>query len=63
MMDKIDFDNLSNSEIRIKLKTLEEEYEVKKNNIAALLEEMEELDKVYDKGKTILNKRTKGKLL
>lgn len=54
-------DNLSNSELRLKLKSLENEYEKLKIDITNQLKHMEELDKEYVDVKELLNKRTKGK--
>lgn len=54
-------DNLSNSELRLKLKSLENEYEKLKIDITNQLKHMEELDKEYVDVKKLLNKRTKGK--
>lgn len=58
---EINFNYLSNAEIRIKLIELENEYEAKKNKIRDLMYEMSELDKYYTEGKNILDKRTKGR--
>lgn len=53
--------DLSNAEMRIKLLTMENEYEAIKNRIKKDLERMDELDKEYTSMKQVLNKRTRGK--
>ena len=53
--------NFSNDELRIKLKTLEHDYESTKGKITVLSDHLETLDKEYQKAKEILMKRTKGK--
>ena len=50
--------DMTNSELRIEMKSLEREYEVKKNKIRNL-SEMHELDVRYNKIETELNKRSK----
>lgn len=60
-MVEIKYDLMSNSELKLKLIELENEYEVLKNKVNDSLNRMEELDKSYDKVKKILNKRTKGR--
>lgn len=59
-MEEINFNILSNSEIKIKLIELENDYEATKNKIRDLVEKMNNLDKAYTTGKTLLDKRTKG---
>ena len=53
--------NLSNAELRIKLKNMEDEYEAIKAKITKDLERMKFLDKEYISMKQVLNKRTKGR--
>lgn len=53
--------NLSNAELRIKLKNMEDEYEAIKAKITKDLERMKILDKEYISMKQVLNKRTKGR--
>lgn len=60
---KQELDKLSNAELRIKLKTLENEYDVVRNKVLSDIKKMEELDKLYVEVKELLNKRTKGKLI
>lgn len=59
-MRKIDFKNMSNNEIGIELKNLENEYEATKIKIADMMNKMKELDALYLKGKEELNNRKKG---
>lgn len=59
-MKEINYNMLSNSEIKIKLIELENEYESTRNKIKDLINQMNEIDKSYTQGKEILNKRTKG---
>ena len=54
--------NLSNAEIRVKLVSLENEYEAVKNRIRKDLERLDALDEEYISMKQVLNKRTKGKI-
>ena len=54
--------DLSNAELRIKLKTMEDEYEALKNQIKKKIERMDVLDKEYYTMKQVLNKRTRGKI-
>lgn len=51
------FSDMSNSEIKIKLIEMENEYESIKNNVIKQMERMEELDKNYLNGKNELKKR------
>lgn len=62
-MGEIKYDLMSNSELKIKMTEMENEYEVLKNKVSDILDRMEELDKSYDKVKKILNKRTKGRVI
>lgn len=55
-----DFKNMSNGEINIELKNLENEYENIKNKVLKLIERMQELDKDFIEGKKELSKRSKG---
>ena len=57
-MDKnIDFAKLSNSEINIKMKSYDNEYNVKKYKIISLVSELQDLDYLYLKAKEELSKR------
>lgn len=59
-MDKKDFKNMSNEEINIELKNLENEYESTKNQVFKLFEILKELDSLYITGKRELINRSKG---
>ena len=54
--------DMSNAEIRIRLTTLENEYEAIKNRIKGDLERLDSLDAEYSSMKQVLNKRTRGKM-
>jgi hypothetical protein len=54
---KIDFSKLSNSEINLKIMGYENEYNVKKDKIISLVEELQELDKLYIAANEELKKR------
>ena len=57
-MDKnIDFSKLSNSEINIKMKSYDDEYNVKKSKIISLVSELQDLDYLYMNAKEELSKR------
>ena len=57
-MDKnIDFSKLSNSEINIKMKSYDDEYNVKKSKIISLVSELQDLDYLYMKAKEEFSKR------
>lgn len=59
-MGKIDFKNMSNGDIKIEMKNLENKYEGIKNQILKLVSEMKELDTEYIEGKKELINRSKG---
>ena len=54
--------DLSNAEIRIKLMTMENEYEAIKNRIKNDLERLDKLDEEYTSMKQVLSKRTRGQM-
>ena len=56
-METIDWNDLSNSEIETKLKTLEFEYEKVKTDITNLYSKLDNINKNYNNGKVILDKR------
>lgn len=56
-MKTIEYSKLSNADINIKLKSLEDEYETIKTKVTKQLQRMEELDKLFLEGKTELQKR------
>ena len=58
----IEYNKLSNSELKIILVELENEYESLKTKIKQSLERMEFLDRKYNDVKNTLTKRTKGKI-
>ena len=51
------WEQISNSEIHMKLQSMEMEYENIKNKINILLDKLDSLDKEYIKGKKELKKR------
>ena len=57
----IDWKTFGNSEIRLKLNVLKEEYEVIKNKISELFDRMEALDRDYIRGTEELEERSKQK--
>jgi len=59
-MVKKDFKNMSNGEINIEMKNLENEYESTKAQVVKLIEKMKELDALYMDGKKELVNRSKG---
>lgn len=56
-MKTIEYSKLSNADINIKLKSLEDEYETIKTKVTKQLQRMEELDKLFLEGKSELQKR------
>jgi uncharacterized coiled-coil protein SlyX len=62
-MAEVNYDMMSNSELKIKLTEMENEYENLKVKMNILVNRMEELDNTYVKVKKILNKRTKGRMV
>ena len=54
--------DMSNAELRIKLMTMENEFEAIKNRIKKDLERLDVLDEEYTSMKQVLNKRTRGKV-
>ena len=57
MDNNIDFSKLSNSEINIKMKSYDNEDNVKKSKIISLVSELQDLDYLYMKAKKELSKR------
>ena len=51
--------NMSNTEIRMKMQTMEMEYESVKNKINVLIDELDRLDNEYEQAKKELIKRSK----
>jgi predicted nucleic acid-binding Zn-ribbon protein len=58
-MQQIDWASMGNTEIRMKLSSLEEEYTSIKNKINTLLTSLDNLDNEYIKGKKELENRSK----
>lgn len=58
-VQQVEWVSMSNTEIRMKLKTLEEEYTTVKNKINNLLSALDSLDSEYIKGKKELENRSK----
>ena len=52
-----DFDKMSNNEISIEMKKLENSFEKTKLEVVDRIKKLEELDKLYVKAKNELNKR------
>ena len=57
MKKKIDFSKLSNAEINLKIMGYENEYNVKKDKIIALVTELGELDALYNSANEELKRR------
>jgi hypothetical protein len=57
MKKKVDFTKLSNAEINIKMMGYENEYNVKKDKIIKLVDDLKELDALYIEAKEELSKR------
>ena len=58
----MDINLLSNSELRVKMSEMENEYDSLKVKISECINRMDILDKKYNKMKSILNKRTNGRI-
>lgn len=56
-MVEFDFDKMSNNEIKLEMKKLESSFEKIKLEVVDKLKKLEELDKLYIKAKSELNKR------
>ena len=57
-MDRnINFSKMSNSEINLKLKSYDNEYDIRKSKIIELVHELEDLDFLYRKATNELKKR------
>ncbi len=57
MNKNIDFSKLSNSEINLKKKSYDDEYNFKKSKIIEMVYELSELDELYKKANEELKKR------
>lgn len=58
----MDYSVMSNAEIRIKMKEMEDEYEALRKKVKDNVERMDKLDDDYNEARSILEKRTKGKI-
>lgn len=57
-MDRnINFSNMSNSEINLKILNYNNEYDVRKSKIIEMIHELEDLDYLYNKANEELKKR------
>lgn len=54
-----EWSKLTNTEIRLKIASMEQEYEAIKNKINNLMNDLESIDVKYNKAISELNKRTK----
>lgn len=61
-MIEYDFEKMSNNEIKIEMKKLEKSFEKIKFEIVDKLKNLSELDSLYIKAKTELNKRNQTEL-
>lgn len=61
-MVEFDFEKMSNNEIKLEMKKLENSFEKIKLEIVDKLKELSELDKLFIKAKNELNKRNKSAL-
>lgn len=57
MKKNIDFTKLSNAEINLKIMGYENEYNVKRDKIITLVNDLQELDALYNEAKEELSKR------
>ena len=57
MKEKVDFTKLSNAEINLKIMGYENEYNVKRDKIITLVNDLQELDALYNEAKEELSKR------
>lgn len=55
----IEWSTMSNTDIRVKMSSMEMEYENVKNKISGLIDELDKLDIEYNKAKKELEKRSK----
>lgn len=59
-MSKKDFKNMSNEEIKLEMRNLENEYESSKEKALKLMNRLKELDLLFVEAKKELNNRSKG---
>ena len=60
---KKDFEKMTDSEIRLSMKSMTDDYEATKNKLAELIYHMKELDEEYVKANNILTNRSKGNFI
>lgn len=60
--NKLKYSEMSNAELKLKLVTMENEYEVLKKTLNDLISKMYEMDIEYNKINDIYIKRTRGRL-
>lgn len=60
---KYNYEKLSNSELKLKLKVLNDEFELIKTEVANKVKKMDLLNNEYIECNKILNKRTNGKMI
>lgn len=56
----MNFNDMSNAELRVRMKEMENEYEALQNQMKQKMERMQKLDKEYNQIQVILAKRNKG---
>ena len=61
MDNKLKYSEMSNAELKLKLVTMENEYEVLKKTLNDLVSKMYEMDIEYNKISEIYKKRTRGR--
>lgn len=59
----VDVSKMSNAEIKLYLKKMEDEYEALKAQVKTKIERMKVLDKEYAKVKEAFDKRTRGRVI
>lgn len=60
MNDEYNFKNMSNNEIKLQMKSFENDYEATKAKMLELIEKMKKLDELFIKAKSELANRSKG---
>lgn len=56
-MDRTDYNNMSNTELKLCIETLENEFEAKKSKLVKLCEEIEDIQTKYNDAKREINSR------
>lgn len=56
----MNINDMSNAELRVRMKEMENEYEALQNQMKQKMERMQKLDKEYNQIQVILAKRNKG---